>query len=354
MVTVVREAKGWSQQDLATHADLSQGYVSKIENGLLPLSGEALEVVAKVLDCPTSLLLAERRVRGIEVTCLHHRRRRSKLGASAVRKVEATAHLSRLTVEALLDGIEVGSVRALERLDDSAAGDPAGAAARMRRRWEIPPGPIEDMARLVEALGVVVVLRSLGSHAQDAVSSWPQDGVHPAVMLMNAGQSPDRERFTLAHELAHLLLHRVPGEDQEDEANKFAAAFLVPADDIEPQLRGLTTADLRRLLDLKAQWKVSIGMLIQRAKDLDCISDRQFKEFRMKLTRLGWNVNEPVDLPTETPTLLARAVSIQLSRGRSVDDLAAAALMTPAAFERHYLDSQQMSAAEQLTVVRPL
>jgi transcriptional regulator with XRE-family HTH domain len=63
MVTVVREAKGWSQQELATRAGLSQGYVSKIENGLLPLAGLILESVAgqlqRLLACAIAVQLEQ-------------------------------------------------------------------------------------------------------------------------------------------------------------------------------------------------------------------------------------------------------------------------------------------------------
>jgi|SRR3989338_715314 len=66
-----------------------------------------------------------------------------------------------------------------------------------------------------------------------------------ALIGVNSTESPLRQRFTLAHELGHFLLHKnkdafvddvnyrnndvgVVGDDKEQEANAFAAAFLVP------------------------------------------------------------------------------------------------------------------------------
>ena len=98
-----------------------------------------------------------------------------------------------------------------------------------------------------------------------------------------------------------------------------------------------------------------MGMLIQRAKDLGCISERQFKEFRIRLSRMGWHTSEPVDLPGESPSIIQRASSIQLSeQGYTEDQLAQTALMNPAAFRRHYLpDGSRPTPRPPLRLVRP-
>ncbi len=317
---------------------MSQGYLSKVENGLLELTGDSLNKVAEVLDCPAALLCTDGYVRGIEVTCLHNRRRNSKLTVAAVKKIEATTHLTRLTVERILAGLDIETEDQLERVDISEYGDPAGVARALRARWRLASGPIPNVIRLMEALGVIVMVRPMGTRAQDAVSTWPHHATHPPLMLVNSGLPSDRQRFTICHELGHLVMHIFPDENQEAEANHFASELLTPAAEIEQDLRGLTTGDFRRLMTLKAHWRVSMGMLIQRAKDLGCISDRQFKEFRIRLSRMGWHTSEPVDLPSEVPSIIQRAIGIHLSEhGYTDEQLAQIALMTPAAFRRHYL-----------------
>ncbi len=355
MITLVREAKQWSQHDLAREAGLSQGFLSKVENGLLELSGDRLDKVAAVLGCPVTLLVTDEYVRGIEVTCLHNRNRHSKLTVGAVKKIEATTHLTRLTVERLLAGLDIETSDRLERVDISEYGDPAGVARALRTRWRLPSGPIPNVVGLMESLGVIVVIRPLGTRAQDAVSTWPHHATHPPLMLINSGLPPDRQRFTIAHELGHLVMHVFPTENQESEANQFASEFLTPAEEIEPDLHGLTAGDFRRLMTLKAHWKVSMGMLIQRAKDLGCISDRQFKEFRIRLSRMGWHSSEPVDLPTEAPSTIQRAITIHLSEhGYTAEQLAHSALMTPDAFRSHYLpDTPESGTRTALRLVTP-
>ena len=69
---------------------------------------------------------------------------------------------------------------------------------------------------------------------------------------------------TLAHELGHLVMHRFPSPDMENEAHAFASAFLMPAGDIRPYLQS-RRIDLQLLASLKPEWRVSMQSIIMRA-----------------------------------------------------------------------------------------
>ena len=114
----------------------------------------------------------------------------------------------------------------LVRLDIDEYHDPTEVARQVRSLWRVPSGPIDHLIRLLESVGVLVHTRPLGTAAQDAVSTWPRG--RPAIMLVNSGLPPDRLRFTVAHELGHLVMHSMPSDTQEREANLFAAEFLAP------------------------------------------------------------------------------------------------------------------------------
>jgi Zn-dependent peptidase ImmA (M78 family)/transcriptional regulator with XRE-family HTH domain len=342
MITLVRESRAWSQKKLATESGLSQGYLSKVESGQMDLSGERLAAVADALDSPVELLIDDARVRGLEITCLHHRRRRSKMTVAAAKKVEAVANLTRISVEGLMADAGIAPVDRLARIDLKECGGPPEVARALRTEWGLSDGPIPDMLQVLEDRGVLVVVRPMGSNSQDAVSTWPADADHSPIMIVNSGLSPDRERFTVAHELGHLVMHRFPEENQEHEADHFAAEFLVPSEQIRPSLEGLRSGDFRRLMELKATWKVSIAMLIKRALDIGCISERQYKEFMIRLNQMGWRTNEPVDLPREHATLVGELIRVHVQdQGYDLQRLAAAALMRPRAFQRNYLFESQ-------------
>lgn len=336
LVALVREAKGWTQKELGFHADLTQGHLSKVEAGLVDLKGHQLVRVAKALDCPVRLLVDATPVRGLEVTCLHHRRRHTTMSVRTIKQVEAVTHLSRVTVEGLMSGLELVPELELVRLDIDAYPNAAAVARDLRAAWRLPAGPVRDVTALLEAAGVVIVERALGTRGQDAVSSWPREPGRPALMLINDGLPVDRRRFTLIHELGHLVMHALPGDEQEEQANLFASEFLVPADEVVTQMAGLTTRDFPRLLELKAYWGVSVAALVRRAKDVDVISERQYREFQVQLGRLGWRKREPGTLRSERAAILQRAIAAHRDMGATDVDLAAAALMTPSAFARHY------------------
>jgi Zn-dependent peptidase ImmA (M78 family)/transcriptional regulator with XRE-family HTH domain len=355
MVTLVRESMGLTQQELADAAGLSQGYISKVESSLLPLTGENLANVAEALKCPVELLLDDTPIQGLEVTCMHHRRRHSKIPGSTKRRIEALTHLTRVSVEGLLRGIDLIPETELHRMElDQFDGDPAAAARALRAGWRVPLGPIPNVIEVLEAVGIVVVTRSLFTRAQDAVSTWPRDGARPPIMVVNLGLPADRQRFTTCHELAHLVLHTLPDDDQERQADIFASEFLAPSEEIAPQLAGLTTRDFPRLIQLKAQWGMSIAALIRRAHDLGEISERQYRQFQIRLNQLGWREVEPGALPAETPSTLTRVMGVHLAEhGYTVEELAKTAGMLPGTFQAHYRPPGDEPPVTALRLVRP-
>jgi Zn-dependent peptidase ImmA (M78 family) len=101
-----------------------------------------------------------------------------------------------------------------------------------------------------------------------------------------------------------MVLHTVTvksDEEMEDEADAFAGAFLLPADEIRPQLRRF---DLRQLANLKLYWKVSMAALAVRADRLKLITPYQSKMFWIEMGKLGYRKREPNELPKEHPSLL--------------------------------------------------
>jgi|tagenome__1003787_1003787.scaffolds.fasta_scaffold19772649_1 Zn-dependent peptidase ImmA (M78 family) len=72
----------------------------------------------------------------------------------------------------------------------------------------------------------------------------------------SAKRDSNRLRLTLAHEIAHIIMHNGPSLEMEDEANGFAAEFLMPRREIKGSLFGLNMA---KLAELKRHWCVSMA-----------------------------------------------------------------------------------------------
>ncbi len=126
--------------------------------------------------------------------------------------------------------------------------------------------------------------------------------------FLNTMKSGERGRFDGAHELGHLVLHaddRVPrGPDAEQEANRFAAAFLMPARSvIAARLAGAT---VDQILAAKATWSVSALALTHRLHELGLLTDWGYRTACVSLARLGYRRAEPGGIPRETSQLLSK------------------------------------------------
>lgn len=341
MIATVRMARGWTQREFAEHASLTPSSVSQIESGRIELSGATLTRVADVLGCPEELLTTSLPESGVDVTCLHHRRRSSTMTAGSRKRVEALTHLTRVSVRGVLAEVALNPQLQMRRPGESLAADPSAVARATRSAWSLPAGPIPNLTRVLEAAGIIIVARDLHTSGQDAVSSWPSDEDEPPIIVVRNDLPTDRWRFTLAHELGHLLMHAWVEEQQEEQANEFASEFLAPAVDIASELRGLRTNDFRHLLQLKQRWGLSVAALIRRAYTLELISDRQYREFNVRLNQMHWRRVEPGTLPPERPSILSRVIELRTAAGDALETIAADAKMTLRSFSKLFLEPKQ-------------
>jgi len=341
MVATVRMARGWTQRELAERADLTPSSISQVESGRLELTGATLKRVAEALECPEDLLATEVPESGVDVTCLHHRRRSSTMTAVTRKRVEALTHLTRVSVRGLLADVALRPQLPLRRPQTALADDPAAMAQRTRSAWQLPAGPIADLTRVLEAAGIIIVARDLHTSGQDAVSSWPADEHERPIIVVRNDLPTDRWRFTLAHELGHLLMHGWVDDGQEEQANEFASEFLAPRNDIEAELQGLRTGDFTRLLNLKQRWGISVAALIRRAFTLDIITDRQYREFHVRLNQMHWRRVEPGTLPPEQPSILSRVIKLRIDAGDVLEAIASDARMTVHSFCKVFLEPKQ-------------
>ncbi len=193
-----------------------------------------------------------------------------------------------------------------------------------RRYWGLGDGPISDVTLLAENNGAVIARCDLGSDALDAFSRWYWSSGVPFVFLGTGRSASARDRFNLAHELGHLLLHRyLPQKgigrlerhkEVEAQAHRFAGAFLLPAGRFQDELFSLS---LDAFLVLKADWNVSVGAMIQRVADLGIATDDQVRRLWINYNRRGWRRKEPLDdeTPPEDPRVLRRAVEMLVNAG---------------------------------------
>ena len=161
------------------------------------------------------------------------------------------------------------------------------AANTLRQKWHIGDGPIASLCRLVERKGIKMQNTPLPKDVL-GMSLWAEN-CYPLI-LINFDErvtSTERLRFTVAHELGHLLLRfddevefecKKPNEDPiEKLCEIFAACLLLPRQTFIEEIgshRDFLT--LKELIDLKEQYGVSIAALVHQAWDFRIISREHY------------------------------------------------------------------------------
>lgn len=195
-------------------------------------------------------------------------------------------------------------------------------AGATRAHWGLARRPIDNIVNLLERVGVIVAAEHMDTDRLDALSFWGPDG-RPYVLLANDKQSYARRQHDAAHELAHLLLHRglSNGEVEanlkriEEQADQFAAAFLLPSDQYPVEVQALDLYEFERL---KVRWKSSIKAQIYRLRTLSVLSDTMATSLFKRYSAKGYSKGEPYDdgaWPLQAPSLLADVFRAVVSEG---------------------------------------
>ncbi|MDP9454862.1 MAG: XRE family transcriptional regulator [Actinomycetota bacterium] len=347
-VRQAREMRALTQTALAERVGMSQPYIAQVESGYLQPSKEVLEAVALQTGFPPAFFRQESTTNFPEGSLLFRARR----SITATQRAQAHQYAKTIFegVERMAEKLEVVPVRLPRGLED-----PRAAAQDARAALGLPPDtPIRHLINTVEKGGVLVLALPVALEKRDAYSLWAgHRGQKPVIVV--AGEAPgDRLRFSVAHELGHLILHREhpkTEKEMDDEADRFASEFLLPEEPMRHEL--VTPITLTGLAQLKLRWRVSIQALIRRARDLDIITERQYKYLFQKLSKLGWRKQEPKNfaVPVEKPRAVRQMA--ELLYGKPIDSrrLADDAKLTEQ-FVREVIDAYQGAGKPKSTDAR--
>lgn len=320
---LARNSRGWTQRRLAEEVDeLSSAAISQFEKGDARPSPRTLVRLAEKLSFPVrffghtvgtevadaqgffrSLRSTPQRAR---TTALAH----AELVRHFVLVLERYVRLPALT-------IPNDPTHAESNLDDIES-----IADSTREKLDVPVGPMKHCVRLLETSGVVVTRLATDDERIDAFSVPFPD--RPVVVLGSDKDNLERSRFDAAHELGHLVMHdelACGTKWAEKQAHRFAAAFLMSADEIVDELP--RKIDWPAFAELKVKWKVSMSALLFRAKTLEVLDEVTYVRGMKAMSAQGWRRKEPVDLgPCEAPVLLNRSVEVAADEGVGLAELA--------------------------------
>ncbi len=288
LLTLVRERSGLSQGDLGKVAgmNLKQATISKYESGIATPSAEVIEKFASFFGYLPAFFFQSSE---LVVDGLVYHRKRASLPSRKRGQIEAEARLRAL--DALYLCRECGIHSDLLPREGRT---PLGMANDLRKYWNIPAGPLENVFNLLEEHGIVILEFDFKTDLLDGFFMSLSGDVVCLAVNSNPAFPPDRRRFSVLHELGHALLSSdmFPGKEAEVEANMFAAEFLAPAEDIRKELN--PPINLQRLYSLKATWGMSMAAILRRAKDIGRCSDAQYRRACIFMNSKGFRKKEPL------------------------------------------------------------
>lgn len=307
----LRELLGLTGAALSEMCGVSKSWISQVETKAREASEDGLRAVAEGTGTPMSFFYA--RPSTIPRDSLHFRKL-TTASRTVTKRIQAFYGESYRVSEEILHDAKYPTPPLPYAVNDELTDDDIEEFAEHTREALrlAPDQPIPNLTRAMERAGIAVapiVLTDPAGEEQSltqhhfGISYWGGIG-EVALVSYFPGLQGDRDRFTLAHELGHLVLHtfRPRAKDPEGEANRFASALLVP------RVRALTEIGDRMPLSgyarLKATWGVSIQALIMRGHAVGNLSDSRKRSLFVQLTQRGWRKNEPVTVGRENPILL--------------------------------------------------
>ena len=298
----IRQARLWTkenQTEFAKAVGIDQPRLSQIERGLLAPTDLLISAISIHTGFPEAWF--ERPpVTALSAGSLLFRARTSLRAVDRDQAVQCAQtvweHADAMRARLTMPGCTVPGLGGVE---------PRAAARHAREALGLPAhGPLPNLTHALEKAGVVVLGLPLPFEKHDAFSTWSGEGDRRYAVVAVLAEAPgDRRRFSVAHELGHLVLHDgLPpsmAKMVESEADTFASELLVPLDDLADEMADRPS--LNYFVMLKRRWGVSLQVLIRAARTLGVVDDDRYVSLFKQLSARGWRTDQPIHVPVEKP-----------------------------------------------------
>lgn len=306
MILLAREARGMTQTELAERLNSYKANISRLEHGGTSADEETLVALSEATNFPPQFFLQKGEILPVNLSY----RKRQNVPVKLITPIEAQINIVRQHVQTITSTLgKQPPALPIIPVDDKHT--PDKIASLIRKKWNIQTPVIDNLIRIVEGQGVLISSFDFGTERVDSRSILTEDK-YPIIFL-NKTLLGDRQRFSLAFELGHLIMHTytiVPHErDINHEANLFAAELLMPAKEIEKDFKEGVTLPL--LGELKRKWKVSMIALLYRADDLGLLTPNQKRYLIQQFNQQKIRRREPpqLDVQPEKPQLLRQMLA---------------------------------------------
>lgn len=288
-----RKMAGFSMESLAekTGKVITKQAISKYEKGQMNPGSDALLALSRALGVKPDYFFRSQKVILLELEF----RRKSKLSRKEEESIKHRTldFLERyLEIEGIL-GEKADFNNPLSSNSISSYADVERSARELRRKWKLGDAPISNLMELLEDKGIRIYEIETGENFH-GISARSRD---IPVIAVRSQDDLLRKRFTIAHELGHILL-KFPERDDQQAGEKlchtFSGALLLPEKIIKAELgERRSRIALWELKKLKGIYGISIQAIMVRANRLNIISDHTYRNFWITVNRQGWKACEP-------------------------------------------------------------
>jgi Zn-dependent peptidase ImmA (M78 family)/transcriptional regulator with XRE-family HTH domain len=315
-----RVLKGMSLQEVANRlGDISKQALSKFEQGKDTPNSSRLIQLADALEVRPEYFFRSDTVSLGEVDFRKHSAF-GKKQQNAVKEQVRDQLERHLAAEGLFESEipEKDFSDWWERFPVSTIDDIEQAAEDLRDAWDLGSNPIANLTETLEEQGIVVV--GLRAHEKfDGLCALVNEGTD-AVIVSNIDRPGERQRFSLAHELGHLVMKMPEGildtREEEGWCHRFAGAFLYPASQVMETFGNTRKRVLmEEFLLAKEEWGISMQAILRRLYDLGIVQQGFYQSTVRQWSARGFRKNEPNPLPSERSYRLRQLVYRALAEG---------------------------------------
>lgn len=293
-----RLMKGFSLQDLADALDnqLSRQALHRYEKGEVIPDNDKINLLSKVLNVKPDYFFRSTKVElgEIEFRKLSNMPQKE---ASIIKEITKEKLSRYLELEEIL-GLPIEFEDYLKDFEIITTYEQANRAAELlREKWGLGKGPIFNIVELLEDKNIKVVDLRVNDDF-DGLQTRVNNMIPVVAYNANKINKPDRIRFTLLHEMAHLFLKfgNITDRQKETLCHQFAGAMLLPEVAIKAELgEQRNKLSSLELANIKKQYGISMQAIIMRAKDCGIINENYTKQLFFFFKQMNWRVDEPYD-----------------------------------------------------------
>jgi Zn-dependent peptidase ImmA (M78 family)/DNA-binding XRE family transcriptional regulator len=295
---LARKMAGMSLQDLsdALGAAVTKQSLSKYEVGAMKPSSDVLLTVSKILNVKPEYLLRKDQVHLGEIS-FRKKADLSKKDEEAVIE-KARDYVERyLEIEHILGQADT-FINPLKNDKIVSKEQVEKAAYKLRKEWDLGSNPIANLVEMLELKGIKILLLD-NVDQLDGFAAYTSSGI--PIVVINSREKPiERIRFTVIHELAHLLLdfsNEIKADIRQLEklCHYFASCFLIPSEMLVKLIGGQhrTYISIKELIDIKEYYGISIRAILHRLAELAVINENYYQRWVVYLSKTYGGKSEP-------------------------------------------------------------